>query len=135
VIIFLIEEQGGILKMKKLIKKTVIKSGYIATMLLLLFLAGIYLASAAPPEDFDSVEMYRAYEDGYKAGKKILKKEFRDTSLLEGCIRISDHTLWKNKGWDKQISKKAEKMYFYGCTNSRSKKMTKKEFMEKYIWQ
>jgi hypothetical protein len=126
---------GRIVKMKKIIKKTVIKSGYIVVLLLFLVLAGISLASAIPPEDFDSAEMYRAYEDGYKAGKKILKKEFRDATLLEGCIRLSDHKMWKNKGWDKNISKKAEKLYFYGCTNSRSDKMTKKEFMEKYTWQ
>jgi hypothetical protein len=122
------------MKMKILIKATIIKSVCIITLLLVLLLAGIQSALASPPNDFDSLEMYKTYEDGYKAGKKVLKKDYRDANLLEGCIRISDHTLWKKQGWDKDTAKKAEKLYFFGCINVKSKKMTKKEFTEKYVW-
>jgi len=120
--------------MKKIFKATMIKSVCGITLLLMLFFAGIQSALASPPKDFEPLEMYKTYEDGYKAGKKVLNKDYKDASLLEGCIRISDHKMWKDQGWDKETSKKAEKIYFFGCINVKSKKMTKKEFTEKYVW-
>lgn len=120
--------------MKIFIKAAMIKSVCKVTLLLVLFFACIQISLAASPKDFEPAEMYKTYEDGYKAGTKVLKKEYRDANLLEGCIRISDHTLWKGQGWDKETAKKAEKIYFFGCVNVKAKKMTKKEFTEKYVW-
>ena len=120
--------------MKLLFRTSMIRSVCSISLSLLLFLAGTQLALASPSKDFDSSKMYKTYEDGYKAGKKIMKKEYRDASLLDGCIRISDHTMWKDQGWDNETAKKAEKLFFFGCINVNSDLMTKKEFMDKYVW-
>lgn len=117
-------------KMNAILTKTFLTIVYV----ILLLSAGVGADLASSLNELTEDAIYKSYEDGFKAGKKILKKEYRDTSLLDGCIRISDHTLWKNQGYDENTAKKAEKIFFFGCTNVRGKKMNKREFLEKYVW-
>lgn len=84
---------------------------------------------ALPPNDFEPWRMYATYENGYAAGKPADET----VSQLQYCIEESDHSFWKDLGWNDKTIRKAELLWFYGCINTNHKKMTKKEFM-KYMF-
>lgn len=87
-------------------------------------------AIALPPNDFEPWRMYAVYETGYDDGGNILKGVYGNASLLNGCMEKSNYSSWKPIGWDAETIRKAEKLFFYGCINANSKKMTKEEFMK-----
>ena len=82
-----------------------------------------------PPNDFEPWRMYAVYEIGYDTGQLVLDGVFGKVSLLQGCIEHSDFPDWKGMGWDNKTIRKAEMLCFYGCINTKNKKMSKKEFM------
>ena len=91
-------------RMHTLMKAITIKTFLMILSVMFLCTSGIGAAFASSAKDFTDDEMYQSYEDGFKEGRKILKKEYRDTSLLDGCIRMSDHRLWKNQGYDEDTA-------------------------------
>lgn len=95
-----------------------------------LVILNVSFAIALPPNNFEPWRMYNVYETGYDVGKDILKGVYGNVSLLYGCMEKSDYSSWKAIGWDCETIKKAEKLFFYGCINANSKKMTKEEFMK-----
>lgn len=101
----------------------------IVIILTLIFFA-ITIVFALPPNDFEPWRMYATHENGYDAGKEVLKGTFGNVSILQGCIEQSDHSSWESMGWDNKTIRKADKIFFYGCINASNRKMTKKEFMK-----
>ncbi len=97
----------------------------ILSPLLLVLITFATAAFALPPNDFEPWRMYATYENGYVAGKSADES----VSQLQYCLEQSDHSSWKNQGWNDKTIRKAELLWFYGCINSNQKKITKKEFM------
>ncbi|MEE8329702.1 MAG: hypothetical protein V3R54_07225, partial [Thermodesulfovibrionia bacterium] len=54
---------------------------------------------AVPPNEFEPWRMYAVYESGYDVGKDILKGNYGNISLLQGCMQ-SDYSSWKLMGWN-----------------------------------
>jgi len=102
----------------------------IISIMLFLVIFNASVAIALPPNDFEPWRMYVVYKTGYDVGKDILKEVYGNVSLLQGCMEKSDYSSWKAIGWDAETIRKAEKLFFYGCINTNSKKMTKEEFMK-----
>ena len=50
--------------------------------------------------------------------------------FFRAAWRNKNYSSWKGTGWDSEIIRKAQNLFFYGCINAIGDKMTKEEFMK-----